>query len=486
MPQKRKDSMIDIQIGSFKEAQILFLYEDADHTSLPVQKMFRAEFLESFPLWQDSRLTLYIGLGKRGELSARRMTDAVAKGARELRRLHQYEAEINLSAMVPVCGLDCIRSAVLGVKLGLYEYSPYRADSREDSFRFFLHGIPQRLTETAEEYLEKAVHLADSVVLARNLVNAPANRMTPSILADTLRREAGKCGVQAEILDEKESERLGMSAFLTVGSSSANPPRLIVLRYLADPQSPLRTALVGKGVTCDTGGYCLKSKDSMLGIKGDMAGGAAVAGAIFALARNQVKTNAVAVIPACENRISRQSFLPGDVIRSMSGKTIEIQNTDAEGRLILADAVTYAIRAEGATRVLDIATLTGAVVGALGFTTAGVLTDSDQLWDDLSAAARVSGEQYWRLPIFPEYEEMVKSKIADVKNMGEHYCGTISAGLFIREFVEHLPWIHLDIAGTAWVDKPVFEHQSVGATGAGVTTLYDLLNTEGQCSGQKI
>ncbi|MBW7572644.1 leucyl aminopeptidase [Caproiciproducens faecalis] len=478
--------MIDIQIGSYEESQILFIYEDTDHTGLPVNAVFHAEFLESFPLYQDGRLIVYIGLGKRGELTARRMTDAVAKGVRELQKLHLSAAGINLSAMVPACGLSCVRSAVLGIKLGLYAYAPYRADSREDSFRFFLHGIPQSLQQTAQEYLGKAVNLADSVILARDLVNAPANRLTPPLMADALKKEAEKCGVQAEILDEKLAEALGMSAFLTVGNSSANPPRLIVLRYLADPQSSEITALVGKGVTCDTGGYCLKSRDSMLGIKGDMAGGAAVAGAIFALARNQVRTNAVAVIPACENRISRQSFLPGDVISSMSGKMIEIQNTDAEGRLILADAVTYAIRKEGAARVLDIATLTGAVVGALGFTTAGVLTDSDQLWEDLSAAARVSGEQYWRLPIFPEYEEMVKSKIADVKNMGEHYCGTISAGLFIREFAQRLPWIHLDIAGTAWVDKPVFEHQSVGATGAGVTTLYDLLNTQGQCSGQKI
>lgn len=478
--------MISIQIGSTDKAQIVFVYEDADHASLPVKDVFNGEFLSSFPFFQDARLILYVGLGKRRELNARRLTDSAAKGVKELQKLHIYEAEINLSTLLPAFGLDCVRSAVLGIKLGLYAFCPYRTDRTEDSFRFFLQGIPRIQIEAAGESLARAVNLADSVVFARDLVNTPANLMTPAVMADAMRREAEKCGVQAEILDEKQAGKLGMNAFLAVGNSSANPPRLIVLRYLADPQSPVRTALVGKGVTCDTGGYCLKSRDSMLGIKGDMAGGAAVAGAIFTLARNGVKTNAVAVIPACENRISEQSFLPGDVIRSMSGKTIEIQNTDAEGRLILADALTYAIRKEGATRALDIATLTGAVVGALGFTTAGVLTDSDRLWQELSAAAQVSGEQYWRLPIFPEYEEMVKSRIADVKNMGEHYCGTISAGLFIKEFSENLPWIHLDIAGTAWVDKPVFEHQAAGATGAGVTTLYDLLNTDGKSGGQKI
>ena len=212
----------------------------------------------------------------------------------------------------------------------------------------------------------------------------------------------------------------------------------------------------------------------MEGIKGDMAGGAAVVGAIYSLAKNNIKANVVGVIPASENRISRESFIPGDVIGSMSGKTIEVLNTDAEGRLILADAVTYAIQKEGASKIIDIATLTGSVVNALGFSTAGVLANNDKFFKEFKEAYNKSGEQYWRLPICDEHRDMIKSNIADIKNTGKSYCGTITAGLFIEEFVENMPWIHLDIAGTAWVDTPLYEYQSKGATGAGVTSMYYL------------
>ena len=472
--------MINIQIGGNCKTKIIFVYKDFDN-AIPhiVKEVFDASFLSCFPLIQEnSKLVLYVGLENRNEFNVRKMMDAVAKGVKQLEKYNQQEAEIDLSVFIEKFGIKCIRNVVLGVELGLYKFSQYCTENKDNFFRFFLKGIQEDQAALAQECLRKDENLAAGVVSTRNLVNTPSNLLTPDKMANAMKLEAEQCGVQVEILDELQIAAMGMGAFLSVGNSSGNPPRLIVLRYFAAPESPVRTALVGKGVTCDTGGYCLKSRDSMLGIKGDMAGGAAVANAIFTLAKNGIKTNVVGVIPACENRISRQSFTPGDIVKSMSGKTIEIQNTDAEGRLILADAVTYAIRIEGATRVLDIATLTGAVVGAFGFTTAGVLTNSDLLWHELEFAADVSGEQYWRLPIFPEYEEMIQSKIADIKNMGEHYCGTISAGLFIKAFSENLPWIHLDIAGTAWVDKPVFEHQTVGATGASVITLYDFLSTE--------
>ena len=187
-----------------------------------------------------------------------------------------------------------------------------------------------------------------------------------------------------------------------------------------------------------------------------------------------MKANVTVVIPSCENRISRESFLPGDVIGSLSGKTIEIGNTDAEGRLILADAITYAIQNERVTKILDIATLTGAVVAMFGFTTAGVMCDDDAWYETFEAAAGHSAEQYWRLPIFKEYKKMVESKIADVRNLSNGGCASITAGMFLKTFASPLPWIHVDIAGTAWVDSPIWEFQSAGATGAGVTTLYYL------------
>lgn len=209
-------------------------------------------------------------------------------------------------------------------------------------------------------------------------------------------------------------------------------------------------------------------------MRADMAGGAAVCGAVLALAENRVPVNVVAVVPAVENRISPDSFLPGDVIVSMSGKTIQIANTDAEGRLVLADAITYAIQKEGVAKVADIATLTGACVRALGFTTAGLMSNDDGFCGELLDAARRSGEQYWRFPDFPEYRKMIDSPVADLCNQSSDGCGTITAGLFLEAFAQDVPWVHLDVAGTAWVDRPRREYQTAGATGAGVTTLYEL------------
>lgn len=471
--------MVKFKLGGTCKNSIRLMDADSDFTA--VQDYFHADYLSSFPLVRASEFDLYIGLGSAGQLTGRRLIDAAAKAVKMLKEYHVDQAVVDLSFNFKKFGINCIRFVVLGIKLGLYQYGNYCTDFQEESDTFFLTGVEDSLLPAAKTLLAESENLADGILQARDMVNTPANCMTPDDFATALRCGAQECGVQAEILDEKQVEALGMNAFLTVGSSSGNSPRLIVLRYLADPENPVKTALVGKGVTCDTGGYCLKGKNSMLGIKGDMAGGAAVAQAIFALAKNKVNTNVVGIIPACENRISRQSFVPGDIITSMSGKTIEIQNTDAEGRLILADAVTYAVRVEKATRILDIATLTGAVVNTLGFTTAGVLTNDEHLWSELQAAAQASQEQYWRLPIYPEYEDLIASKIADIKNMGASYCGTISAGLFIKAFCEDLPWLHLDIAGTAWVDQPVFEHQSIGATGAAVATLYDLFHKPLQC-----
>ena len=211
-----------------------------------------------------------------------------------------------------------------------------------------------------------------------------------------------------------------------------------------------------------------------LGLTG-LAGGAAVAAAIYALAANQVKVNVTGVIPMCENRISPSALVPGDVIGSYGGKKIEICNTDAEGRLILADAMAYMVKDEHADRVIDIATLTGAVVGMLGFSTAGLLSDDDAFCGAFLKAAQTSGERYWRLPIFEEQKQMIESKIADIKNMGRDYCGTITAGLFIQAFAQGRPWIHLDIAGTAWTDNPLYQGQPQGATAAGTSSLYYLL-----------
>lgn len=411
---------------------------------------------------------LAVELGEAEKLTAEQVRVAAAKAAKTLRDLGAESVVLDGAAVVKALGPQGAAAIAQGVELALYRPESWKESENHDPV-FYLDAPAE-----CEDALKEADALTRAICLARDLVNCPANKLTPSDMAARMVKEAQALGIETEVLDEDQARALGMDAFLTVGSSANHPARLIVLRYKGGKEGDAPIALVGKGVTCDTGGYCLKPASSMKGIKGDMAGAAAVCGALLALAANHVKVNATVVIPSVENRIAPDSYIPGDVIGSMSGKTIEIGNTDAEGRLILADAVTYAIQKEHAAKVVDIATLTGAVVSMFGFTTAGFLTNDEDFCAAFQGAYDRSGEQYWRLPAFPEYRKMIESPIADVSNVSSDGCGTITAGLFIGSFVEERPWIHLDIAGTAWVDSPRRDYQTVGATGAGVTTLYEL------------
>ena len=410
--------------------------------------------------------TVHVGDSK--ALTPEGLRRAAAKAVKTMKDLGGKTGILDAAALLPILGPAAGAALAQGAELALHEAPTFAAAPREP-ITLWLDGDCAGLDQT----LQETAAVTRSICLARDLVNCPANKLTPAHMAAEMTREAEALGIECQVLDENEARALGMEAFLTVGSSALHPPRLIVLRYRgggdADP-----ICLVGKGVTCDTGSYCLKAASSMKGIKGDMAGAAAVFGAVLALAANHVPVNVTAVIPSVENRISPDSYIPGDVIGSMSGKTIEVGNTDAEGRLILADAVTYAIRQEHAAKLVDIATLTGAVVGMFGFTTAGYLSNDEAFSDAFRAAYGRSGEQYWPLPTFPEYRKMIESPLADLSNTSSDGCGTITAGLFIGAFAEDKPWIHIDIAGTAWVDSPRFEYQTKGATGAGVTTLYEL------------
>ncbi len=390
--------------------------------------------------------------------------------AKAVKTACEYGAESALLEAPAAQDAGALSAMALGAALARYRQESWK-ERKDKPFTLYI-ACPAGVD--GEQALAESAALAKAVCFARDLVNCPANKLTPMDMARRMTEAAQKLGVETQVLDEDQTRALGMEAFLTVGTSALHPARLIVLRYKGGKPDQAPVALVGKGVTCDTGGYCLKTAAGLKGTRGDMAGAAAVCGAILALAENHVPVNAVAVIPAVENRLSPDSFIPGDVIGSMSGKTIEVGNTDAEGRLILADAVTYALEKEGAAKVVDIATLTGAVVQALGFTTAGLLTNNEEFYASLQAAADRCGEQYWRLPTFPEYKKMIESPVADISNMSSDGCGAITAGLFVGAFAGDTPWIHLDIAGTAWVDSPRREYQAKGATGAGVATLYEL------------
>ena len=413
--------------------------------------------------------TLRVSLGREPDLELVRR--AAAKALRTVAQLGGGSALLQGGEVYERLGAEGLAALVQGARLAQYKAPTWGADKGPEAVACALEAPETGETQAA---VAEANILADAVCFARDLVNTPASHLTPAELARRVAEAAVEAGVETQIVEEDEARALGMDAFLAVGTSSANRPRLIILRWRGGEPGQAPIALVGKGVTFDSGGYSLKPASSMREMFTDMAGGAAVAGAIVALARQKAPVNVIALIPAVENRISPDSFLPGDVIGSMSGKTIEIGTTDAEGRLILADAITYAIEKEGAAKVVDIATLTGAIVRMLGYSTAGAMANDDALYGELQRAAGQAGERYWRMPDYPEYRELIKSSAADLYNSSWDGCGAITAGLFLGAFAGETPWVHLDIAGTARVNKPIWPYQSKGATGAGVTTLYHL------------
>ena len=418
----------------------------------------------------DEPRQLLVHLGEGEKLKAEDLRRAAAKAAAQVRSLGGESALVDASPAVEALGGDGLAALIQGAELALYHNENWKQEQNEKkSLALYFTGTDG--TE-AEKVLSETTVLDRWICFARDLVNRPANKLTPVMLAEAVVQAAEKLPVEVQVLDENETRALGMESFHAVGDSSANPPRLIVIRWRGGKEGEAPVALVGKGVCFDTGGYNLKTHLSG-GMKGDMAGGAAVCGAVLALAENQVPVNVTAVIPAVENRISSDSFLPGDVIGSMSGKTVEIGSTDAEGRLILADAITYAIRKENACKVVDIATLTGAIARMLGSVSAGVMANNDGFFAELQAAAEYSGEKYWRMPDYPEYKQLIESPVADLYNSSDG-CGAIAAGLFLAAFAEETPWLHLDIAGTSHSGKFSQPYQPKGATGMGVSTMYRL------------
>ena len=356
-----------------------------------------------------------------------------------------------------------------GLMIGAYRFDLYKS---EKSPRVRFTVCSERDYSAA---VQKGKMLGECTNLARDLVNTPGSDMTPAVLAQKAAAQAELCGVKYEILDEYEIEKLGMGSFLAVARGSANPPRLIVLRYQGDPDNDSTVALVGKGITFDTGGYDIKDDDSMSTMKSDMGGAAAVIGAVLAIARSGIKANVTAVVAACENRVSGNAYLPGDVLRTMSGKTVEVINTDAEGRLTLIDAVTYAVQKENAFAVIDIATLTGGQVVSLGYRYSALISDSKVLTDMIQKASASCGEKVWQMPADELFLEPMKtSTIADYRHTGGKGGGTIAAGLLIREFAEGRHFAHLDIAGPAFLESEV-PGWAAGATGYGVRLLHETL-----------
>lgn len=370
---------------------------------------------------------------------------------------------------------DVVFAAGEGLGLGAYKFEGYRTDSNEwdvnlQAVSFLSLSDPDELQAAFEV---GKVH-AHAVNEARNLVNMPPNLLTATEMANYARRLAEKHDFEIEILGKKEMEELGMGAILAVNQGSAEEPQLIVLKYMGTEQWEDVVGLVGKGITYDTGGYSLKPREGMVGMKGDMGGAAAVLGAMNIIGELRPAKNVLAVIASTDNMISSEAFKPDDVITSLSGKTIEVLNTDAEGRLVLADAITYALQS-GADYLIDVATLTGGVIVALGMDKTGALTNNEEFFEEFMEAALETGEFVWRLPLTEnDKKRLRKSDVADLNNSPGRDGHMIFGGGFVGEFAGKTPWIHLDIAGTSGAES-AHDLGPKGATGVMVRTLATLV-----------
>jgi leucyl aminopeptidase len=366
----------------------------------------------------------------------------------------------NFAFVVPetaVPAQDGVRAVVEGAFVGSFEPDYYKSDRKNkeqkiDALTIVVQKDAQGDTKALQNAVDTGRVIGESQNFTRDLVNEPSNRMTPNLLAERAKKMASEVGLGCEILGPDKIKDLKMGAFWGVAQGSDEPPALIILRYNpAGAPANVHLGLVGKGITFDTGGISIKPADGMEKMKYDMAGGAAMIGTMRAIALLKPKVKVTAIVLATENMPSGKAQKPGDVQIAMSGKSIEIINTDAEGRLVLADGLTYA-RHIGCTHLVDAATLTGAVVVALGYINAGIFASDDQMYDRFAQAMKQAGEKMWRLPLDDEYKDLIKSNIADMANAGSRWGGAIFAAMFLKEFAEDTPWIHLDIAGTAWME----------------------------------
>ncbi len=422
-----------------------------------------------------ARRVLLTGLGKPAALTLQPLRDAAATAARRARSLAGGAVAVALTGpALDAFGAEAAAQAVVeGAVLGLYRFTHLQQppeDAREISTLILL--VPAGAVDAAQRGLERGRIIADATNVARDLQNEPGNILTPTEFAARARRLAQEPGLTCEILDADAMRSLGMGALLGVAQGSVQPPCLMVLRHKGGGSEP-GVGLIGKGITFDTGGISLKTSSAMETMKQDMSGGAAVIAAVVAAARLRLPLNVTAIVPATENMPGPGAIKPSDVVRAMNGRTIEVMNTDAEGRLILADALCYANHLK-LTPLIDVATLTGAIAVTLGNQAAGILSTDEALQAEIIAAGQQAGERFWPLPMWEEYDEQLKSNIADTKNVGGRGGGSITAARFLTKFAGDGPWAHLDIASVDDSDK----EKGVlvkGGTGAPVRTLIQFL-----------
>jgi len=442
-----------------------------------------AEVAVLYPRRGKAKRLIVVGLGPRAELTPHRVCLAAAAAVRRARDLRAGTV-VTIALGAGAGGLDPLAAAQAtaeGAVLGPWRFTAYRSKSGAPALRRVeLVESDEAKAPAMAAAVERGVRWAEGVVLARDLACTPGDDLTPARLAERAREVANASGAEIEVLDVAAMERLGMNAILGVGRGSAHPPCFAVLERGPKPargKQPPTVVLVGKGVTFDTGGISLKPREKMHEMKYDMSGAAVVLGVFAALPAGALPLRVVGLIPTAENMPGGRALKPGDVLRAMDGTTIEVTNTDAEGRLLLADALAYARRYEGAT-VVDVATLTGSIGIALGGAAAGLFTADDSLAAELIAAGETAGERLWRMPLWEDYEQELESDIADVVNAGAKEGGACTAAKFLQRFTGGMRWAHLDIASTGWAERER-PHERRGPTGYGVRLLMEWLTRRG-------
>jgi leucyl aminopeptidase len=422
---------------------------------------------------------LVLGLGKEENFSANVIRNGMGDACRFLRTkgVESMATTLHGSVSQELDPQTMSQAMTEGAMLGLYRFQEYFDEDSNSGLITVMSILSNRsdLTEPLQEGVKIGEIISRGTMLSRDLSSEPANIMTPSRMAEVAQQISDTNGLEINILERSDMEKLGMGALLGVAKGSYQPPKLIVLKYNGDPNNPSKNlGIIGKGITFDSGGISIKGASGMERMKGDMSGGASVLGAMQAIAELRPKVNVTGIVPATENMPGGQAQRPGDIVRAMNGKTIEIINTDAEGRLVLADALVYAIEKMKVDKMVDIATLTGAIKVALGSLCTGVMGNDQEFIDLFINSSTTTGEQFWQLPMHDKYADGLKSTFANLRNTGSNgEAGSITAAKFIEAFVGDTPWIHLDIAGTARSESNV-GYLVKGYTGVPVRTLVNL------------
>lgn len=436
------------------------------------QENFEGKYGEiySLPLIKEHKRIYIAGLGKQNDFDLVKIRNINAKIIRQLNSNKSIKKAVSIlhgAGIAGLCPFDCARMITEGVISGLYNFDKYKSEKKQINIQeFVIAETDDEKFEKAEKGVKEGLIVADAINEARDLINESSQYLYPETLAEYAVKNSG---VKTTVYDKSQIKEMGMNAFLAVGQGSVHEPKLIHMEYIPDGEVKKKIAIIGKGITFDSGGLDIKPAASMLTMRDDMSGAAAVITTMKAISQLKPEVEVHAIVAACENMPSGSSYKPGDVIVSKTGRTIEIDNTDAEGRVTLADALAYAEEL-GVDEIIDIATLTGACMVALGTVASGIMGNDDKKIKEFIDIAKQTGEKFWQLPMDEEYGDTLKSDIADTKNTGGRMGGASAAGIFLSKFVKNTPWIHLDIAGTAFLDKPNAEGIK-NASGIGVRSL---------------